>query len=152
MDGFSSTLNEILVEVYHNILKMEEQTLKNMGNVQLSINEMHLIECVGKKVEAGLTVSELASALRITRPSATVAVNKLEKKGYVEKRNCENDGRVVRVFLTHQGKVIDNYHKFYHRNMVKEISGDFTEEEKQCLIRAIEKLNDFFVSSIGETK
>ena len=92
MEDFSSTLNEILVEVYHNILKMEEQTLKNMGNVQLSINEMHLIESVGKKGDSGLTVSELASALRITRPSATVAVNKLEKKGYVEKRNCENDG------------------------------------------------------------
>ena len=59
---------------------------------------------------------------------------------------------MVRVFLTRQGKVVDNYHKFYHRNMVKEISGDFTEEEKRCLIRAIEKLNDFFVSSIGEIK
>ena len=152
MDRFAESLNDILAEVYHNILKMEEQTLKNMGNLNLSINEMHLIECVGKGPESGVTVSEIACALDITRPSVTVAVNKLEKKGYVIKKSCENDGRVVRVLLTRRGKVVDSYHKFYHRNMVKEISGDFTEEEKDCLLRAVGKLNEFFKKSISENR
>ena len=152
MDQFSSSLNEILVEMYHNILKMEEQALKNKGNLHLSINEMHLIECVGKGAEKGLTISEIALALDITRPSATVAVNKLEKKGYLKKQSCENDGRVVRVFLTRRGKVIDSYHRFYHTNMIKEISGDFNEEEKTCLLRAVGKLNDYFKNSIGDNR
>jgi len=150
MDGFAAELNGILVEAYHNILRLEEQALKKTSKISLSISEMHLIECVGKGRENGRTVSELADDLNITRPSATIAVNKLEKKGYVKKASCENDGRVVRDYLTHEGEKIDAYHRFYHKNMVKEISDTMTDEEKNCLLKAIRKLNEYFIKSIGE--
>ena len=95
MDLFAEALNDILVKAYRNILRLEEQSLKTISDTSLSINEMHLIECVGKGKEEGVTISNLASELCITRPSATIAVNKLEKKGYVKKINCQDDGRVV---------------------------------------------------------
>ncbi|MGM9974595.1 MAG: MarR family winged helix-turn-helix transcriptional regulator [Clostridiaceae bacterium] len=152
MDKFDIELNSILVEVYHNILRLEEQTLKNANGISLSINEMHLIEAVGKGGDEGRTVSEIAEELNITRPSATVAVNKLEKKGYLEKVNSKDDGRVVRVHLTKEGEVIDRYHHFYHSKMVREISSELTEEEKTYLLKAIYKLNDYFKKGIGETK
>jgi len=144
MDSFAVALNNILVEVYHNILHLEEQALKNSNKIQLSISEMHLIEVVGEKAETGCTISEIARKLKITRPSATIAVNKLEKKGYVEKFNCENDGRFVRVHLTKEGSKINAFHSYYHHNMVKEISEEFTEEEKVNLIKVIERLNNYF--------
>ena len=150
MDDFSSALNSILVEVYHNILRVEELSLRKDSKVNLSINEMHLIEAVGSADGTGITISELAEKLKIRRPSATVAVNKLEKKGYVRKVDCENDGRVVRVYLTPEGKKIDAYHKYYHRNMVKEISDEFTDEEKICFMKAVRKLNEYFKKSIGD--
>ena len=150
MDDFSSALNSILVEVYHNILRVEELSLRKDSKVNLSINEMHLIEAVGSADGTGITISELAEKLKIRRPSATVAVNKLEKKGYVRKVDCENDGRVVRVYLTPEGKKIDAYHKYYPRNMVKEISDEFTDEEKICFMKAVRKLNEYFKKSIGD--
>lgn len=152
MDQFSNTLNELLEEVYQNILRMEEVILKKKGKIPLSINEIHLIERVGKAGENGLTLSELAQALGITKPSATVAVNKLEKKGYLVKHGSESDGRIVRILLTHQGKVVDHYHRYYHRKMVSQLSAEFTEEEQDCLIRALDKLNNYFKSSIGDKK
>lgn len=152
MEAFVSELNRILIEVYHNILRLEEKALKASSKISLSISEMHLIECVGKWSDSGRTVSELADDLNITRPSATVAVNKLQKKGYLIKQNCENDGRVVHVFLTHEGKKIDAYHRFYHRNMAKEISDGMSEDEKLCLLGAINKLNVFFKNSVGDNK
>ena len=152
MDKFDMELNSILVEVYHNILRVEEQTLKKANGISLSISEMHLIEAVGKGAEAGRSISEIAEDLNITRPSATVAVNKLEKKGYLEKLSSKEDGRVVRVHLTREGQVVDRYHRYYHHNMVKEISSEFTEEEKLYLLKAINKLNDYFKKGIGENK
>lgn len=149
-DDFTVVLNDILVEVYNNIIKLEEQTLKNNGRLNLSINEMHLLEIVGKYSDTGITISELAQGLGVKRPSVTVAVNKLEKKGYVRKSDCQSDGRVVRVFLTKDGRKVDAYHQYYHRNMVREISSDFTDEEKAHLIKAIKKLNDYFKKSISE--
>jgi DNA-binding MarR family transcriptional regulator len=152
MDGFTVELNGILVSAYHNILRLEENAVKKNSKVPLSISEMHLIECVGKMQGIGRTISELANDLVITRPSATVAVNKLEKKGYVQKASCENDGRVVRVYLTHEGEKIDSYHRFYHKNLIKEISHNLTDEEKNCLLKAIRKLNEYFNKSIGENE
>ncbi len=49
MDEFSVALNDILVEAYYNILDFEEQAIKKDHRLKLSINEMHLIEAVGKK-------------------------------------------------------------------------------------------------------
>lgn len=150
VDGFAAELNSILVEVYHNILRLEEQALKKNSRIPLSIREMHLIECVGKAKKDGRTISELAHDLNITRPSATIAVNKLEKKGFVKRSDCESDGRVVRVRLTHEGEKTDAYHRFYHKSMVRKISDGLTLEEKDCLMKGIRKLNEFFIKSMGE--
>lgn len=148
MDEFSKALNDILVEAYYNILHFEEQAIKKNNRIHLSINEMHLIESIGKADKSGRTISEIAEDLNITMPSVTIAVNKLVKKGHVEKMKCTNDGRVVRVRLTKLGNTINTYHQFYHRNMVKQLSESFSAEERECLMRAIVKLNEFFQKSL----
>ena len=53
MDSFSSQLNAVLVDTFNNILKFEEDLLKHSTNIDLSINEMHLIEHVGKNKNDG---------------------------------------------------------------------------------------------------
>ncbi len=151
MDGFSTALNQILVEAYHNVLDLEERSLRQSKVIPLSINEMHLIECVGKAPrDEGITVSEVAQAMNITRPSATAAINKLERKGYLTKRTCQSDGRVVRVYLTREGKKVDAYHAFYHRQMVHSIARGMDDREKSVLLQAIENLNVFFKESIEQ--
>lgn len=152
MNDFSKALNDILVEAYYNILHFEEQAIKNNSKLQLSINEMHLIESIGKEENTGKTISEIAEDLKITLPSVTIAVNKLVKKGYVEKMKCEHDGRSVRVRLTKLGSKIDAYHQFYHINMVRELSKEFNENEQQILMRAIVKLNNFFTKSLKKSE
>lgn len=152
MDDFAKALNDILVEAYYNILHIEEQAIKNNSRLQISINEMHLIESIGKEGSIGRTISEIAEDLKITAPSVTIAVNKLVKKGYVEKMKCEIDGRVVRVRLTKYGSKIDAYHQFYHRNLVREISKDFNEQERETLLNAINKLNNFFEKSLQKSE
>lgn len=144
MQGFAQMLNNMLVEVYHNILRVEEEFLKNNNRINLSIREMHLIECVGMNREEGKTVSEIAEYLKVARPSVTVAVNKLERKGYLEKQGCRTDGRIVRVRLSREGRKVDAYHRQYHMNMVRAIEAEFTPEERELLLHTIVKLNDFF--------
>lgn len=147
MKSFSHLLNQILVEAYHNILRVEEEFLRKYNGIDLSIREMHLIECVGVERNKGKTVSEIAECLKIARPSVTVAVNKLEKRGFLERKGCDSDGRLVRIILTREGRRIEAYHRRYHMRMVREIEEAFTEQEKEYLIRAIIKLNNFFTGS-----
>ena len=140
MDAFAIALNEVLVDTYHNILRVEEKALKKSGRIHLSIKEMHLIEAV------------IADAMNITRPTATVAINKLEKRGYLEKKAGNEDGRTVRVTLTRSGKRIDHFHRLYHYNMVTKIAEGLTDTEKDSLFQGIRKLNEFLKESLGEKK
>jgi len=144
MDEFSIKLNDILVETFRSILKVEEQMLKQSSKIDLSISEMHLIEAVGKNGNQGRTISDIAEDLSITLPSVTIAINKLVKRGYVQKVKCKNDGRVVFVSLTPLGSKMDAVHRYFHKSMVRNVAKDLTEEEKSAMLKGIDKLNTFF--------
>ena len=143
---FSTELNDLLVEIYRNIQILEESELKK-NRLNLSINEMHLIELIAKG-GAGMTVSEIAQQLKVTKPSVTVAVNKLVQKGYCEKRRMEDDGRAVLVALTPSGRKVDAFHRRCHRSMIREISDDLTEAEKADLLRTMSRINSYFRTKI----
>ena len=144
MDDFEKSLNNVLVDTFNSILKFEENSLKKIVSVPVTITEAHIIEVVGTQKNKETTVSEIASMMRISTPTATVAVKKLEKKGFIKKAPCAKDGRRAIISLTEMGKKIDKAHGLFHTRMVRNISRQFREAEKEVLYRAITKLNEFF--------
>lgn len=145
MDRFAEELNELIVETFRSVNKMEEQTIRRFTKINLSISELHLIEAVARGGESGRTISDLATDQEITLPSVTVAINKLVKKGYVEKIRSEYDGRVVYVKLTRQGRKVNSGHQYFHKNLARSVATALTQEEKETLLKGISKLNDYFV-------
>lgn len=143
MKPFEEQLNEVIVDTYRSILRVEENILKRSDQTDLSISEIHMLEAVGKGKDRRRTISELAEVLNITLPSVTVAINKLMKKGYVEKIRGEEDGRIVYVSLTRQGRRIDSAHRYFHESMVRSIIRDMTESEMQALYKGVMKLDTF---------
>lgn len=143
MKPFEEQLNEVIVDTYRSILRVEENILKRSDQTDLSISEIHMLEAVGKGKDRRRTISELAEVLNITLPSVTVAINKLMKKGYVEKVRGEEDGRIVYVSLTRQGRRIDSAHRYFHESMVRSIIRDMTESEMQALYKGVIKLDTF---------
>ena len=141
---FSSQLNTVLVETFRNILKVEEQMVQSNEHLNLSISEIHLLEAAGKNNTEGRTISALAEEMAITLSSVTIAVNKLEKKGYVCKTRGTQDGRTVYVALTPRGKKVDHIHSAFHKKMVANISEGLDDHERDAMLMGIIKLNDFF--------
>ena len=150
MKPLEEQLNDLIVDAYRSILKVEETILKRSDNIDLSINEMHMLEAVGKGKNKPKTISEIAEDLGITLPSVTVAINKLVKKGYVEKLRGEEDARIVYVTLTKQGKKIDSVHRYFHESMVRSIISGMSEQEQQVLYQGILKLDLFLQKKISE--
>ena len=132
MSGFSAKANELLVEIYRNVQILEQNELKKQ-RLNISINEMHMIELIAKG-KTGMTVSEIAQQLKVTKPSVTVAVNKLVQKGYCEKQRLPGDGRAVQVMLTPEGKKVEAFHRRCHRRIIAEICEDLSEEEREELL------------------
>lgn len=141
-------LNELLVDTFNIILKSEEISLKKLDKVDLTMNEMHLIEAISKNGQNS-TVGSLAAILGITMPSVTVALKKLENKGCVEKNKSSEDGRSIFVTLTEKGKILNELHKKFHTHMISQIIGQLTEDEQNLLHKTVLKLNKYFKKALA---
>lgn len=148
MQAFTEVLNDMLVAVFHKILRVEEEYLQKGIGIGLTIREMHMIEYMGKVGGEGRTLSETADFLGVARPSVTVSVRKLEQKGLLIRNGCTQDGRVIRVTLTREGRRVYMHHMRFHMLMVRELESGLNEDEKSTLISAISKLDRFFGKSI----
>jgi len=144
MDDFEKSLNNVLVDTFNLILRFEENSLKKIVSVPVTITEAHLIEAIGTQENGETTVSEISTLQGISMPTATVAVKKLESKGFITKAPCAKDGRRTIISLTEMGKRINKAHSLFHKRMVKNISNQLQEAEKDVLFRAVAKMSNFF--------
>ncbi|MGL5438989.1 MAG: MarR family winged helix-turn-helix transcriptional regulator [Filifactoraceae bacterium] len=146
MEDLNEKLNNMLVEAYTTILKAEEEMIKSVDKIDLSMSEMHMIESVGK-FNSG-TISDIAGDLGITLPSVTISINKLIKKGYIEKIKSEIDARMVHVKLTHDGERVNSMHRYFHRKMTDAVIHEMSDDEKDAVYRGVKKLKNFFEKKI----
>jgi len=148
MDDFEKSLNHVLVETFNSILRFEESSLKKIVSTPVTITEAHMLEVIGDRENEETTVSEISSLLGVSMPTATVAVKKLESKEFIKKVPCAIDGRRTIISLTEKGKRINKAHSLFHKRMVKNISGQFQDDEKEILYRAVTKLSEFFKDKV----
>ncbi len=143
MNAFAAALNDLLVSTFNTILKLEEQTIKNMNGSDLSISELHMLEAVHREPVKGRTITDIAQDLSITLPTVTVAVGKLAQKGYVRKQKGREDGRTVHVLLTEAGRRAEVSHRFFHRQMVQAVTKDIPDAEREVLLKGLRNLKTF---------
>ena len=139
---YQEELLELFLDLHEKLVLTTEAALQDGRFKNLSRNDLKTLKAIGLHGEK--TMGETAQELRITLGTLTVAINKLVKKGYVKKEKSNTDGRVVYVRLTDKGLRIDKIHQYFHVKMVKDISKEMTDEEKEVLIHGMEKLNGFF--------
>jgi DNA-binding MarR family transcriptional regulator len=135
-------VNELLVETFNDILQIEHRALKEGVLNDLSITEIHTIDAIG--MYKYRTMTQVAQDLKITVGTLTTAINKLLKKGYVDRKRGEEDRRSVMITLTRKGKLAYRIHGKFHYHMVHETIDGLNNEEEEILIKSLEKLNDFF--------
>ena len=150
--GMFQEFNQLLVEIFRNILSLEEQTLRTT-QLDLSIGELHILETIGqhaRKEKEGCSISQIALDQEITLPSVTVAVKKLEKKGFVKKLRSAEDARVVRVTLTRAGRRADAAHRYFHEQMVRSLLREVSDAQVPMLLGALKNLNQFVHAKAAE--
>lgn len=138
----------LMLQIFNMVVKTEETALKETANSHnLSVAEMHTLVAVGKHDPD--TMTNIASKLLINVSTLSIAINKLEKKGYVERIRTEEDRRVVRIKLTNKGrKALETHEKFYF-DMVEEACGDMDEQEKRIFIQSLENMSEFFMQKLS---
>lgn len=136
-----AAINALLVEIFNDILTIEENALREGQFNDISVTEVHTIEAIG--MYGSKSMSEIAKALNITVGTLTVAINNLVKKEYVERFRCEADRRVVNIGLTKKGRLVFRVHDKFHMDMVKSAIEGLNNEEEIVLSGSLSKLNTF---------
>jgi DNA-binding MarR family transcriptional regulator len=137
-----NVLNELLVDIFNDILQIEESAIQSGEFKDLSVTEIHTIEAIGMYEPRNM--SEVAADLKITLGTLTTAINKLIIKGYVERKRIESDRRVVQIQLTKRGKLAYRIHEKFHNDMIKATIDGLSTQEEEVLIKSLERLNNFF--------
>jgi len=135
------TINEILVNLVHEIWDLEEQAIITDEFKDLSNNDMHIIESIGMGVDS--TMSMVAKKLGITAGSLTTSINGLVNKKYVLRERGEIDRRIVYICLTEKGQKAYRHHARFHENLTEAVIASLEEEEVPVLLKALNTLSEF---------
>ncbi|MDF2594686.1 MAG: regulatory protein MarR [Clostridia bacterium] len=141
MKNSIEVVNELLVNLFNDILTIEKESLESGPFNDLTMTELHIIEAIGL---VSKTMSETAAKLGITSGTLTTAITRLLKKGYVIRNHTQEDRRVVQISLTHKGKLVYRLHEKFHATMVKSIVNELSAEDNNILIESLSRLTQFF--------
>lgn len=141
MDGHAR-INDILVNLFHEILALEEKAIITEEFQDISLNDMHIIEAIG--LGEGKNMSAIAKLLNITMGSLTTSMNSLVNKKYAIRQRSEEDRRIVYIRLSKKGECAFLHHKRFHEKMTDAVVAKMPEQEMQVLLQALGRLDSFF--------
>jgi len=124
-----------IVEFYEKLSNWEHEVVRGSD---LTPGQMHAIEIVGH--EGALRMKELAEKLGVTTGTLTVTVDRLERKGLIERQPHETDRRSYRVVLTAAGHEHFARHHAFHLKLTEEIAAALTAEELEGFERVLAKV------------
>ena len=142
--GTYETLNEVLVSLFRDVNDIEQKAIITSEFGDLTNNDMHVIEAIG--IDEPKNMSTIARALSVTVGTLTISMNRLVKKGYVDRQRSSEDRRVVYISLSEKGVKAYHHHKKFHEQMIESVVKELTEEELEALVKALTKLNSWFRS------
>lgn len=133
-------INDQLTELFYNIIEMEDRIAANDQYTDLSSADLRFLSAVGVGNNRK-TIGQVGEDIRIARQTAQHASASLTKRGYITKMTNPNDGRSQWLILTDKGMEVVNYYRNRIRNNVKDMTGNFSEQEMDGMIRLLAQMN-----------
>lgn len=94
----------------------------------------------------GITIGELAKKLEISTATASVSVKRMEKTGFVIKKEDEKDTRITRLYPTQKAIETPEKIKNHMQALEKRLTGNMTEAQ----INELTELLDIVAENISE--
>ncbi|HXF22676.1 MAG TPA: MarR family transcriptional regulator [Streptosporangiaceae bacterium] len=111
------------------------------GSCGLSINEFEVLLRVSRAAGPGLRQGLLRSAVRLTQPSLSRAVARLERHGWLRRSGAPGDGRGVLVAITPAGREVLGRAAALHAGIIRTLLLDQLDpDEQELLARALTRV------------
>ncbi len=99
---------EVMRTSFNAFLKMYfdscKEVYEELDLKELSDRQFKYLRAIDKK--GSMTMSELAQAFDLSKPTITEVIRRFEDSGLIIKKRCKSDGRVSNITLTKRGKLL----------------------------------------------
>ena len=143
MSDYRASIDHVLVHLFNDILRIEENALWNSGVRELSMREIHILQAV-EEARAQNTMSAVAAQLHVTVGSLTVAVNTLARKGYLTRQRSAEDKRRIHLLLTPKAEEVNRLHEAFHRQMTDAVIQAIPPEQLDLLCATLDNVTTYF--------
>ncbi len=105
---------------------------------QLSFNEYDYLKVL-HYAKHPMRVTDLASEMEVTKPSATNMTKRLEKKGLVVRAACSEDARAKRIALTERALHHLNHEAKVYQTLAHQLESELDAQESEQLTQLLTK-------------
>ena len=117
---------------------LQAHALKNIASLGLGLSDFGVLEVLLHK--GPLPVNTIGDKIHLTSGSVSVAIDRLEDKGLVERRNDPRDRRTRMVHLTAAGRKLIECAFARHAEAMERAASGVTGRERDELIRLLKKV------------
>lgn len=133
-----NTLYSSIARLFHRNRCFMDEQLRKRGITELGFSHIRIIIIL--HVFKVLSMKEVTEKISKDKSTVTILVNKLEKKGYLRKKVCEEDRRVTYLELEEKAKEILNIIFEVSDIFQNRVENILDEEERKMFIKIMSKL------------
>ena len=133
-----NTLYSSIARLFHRNRCFMDEQLRKRGITELGFSHVRIIIIL--HVFKVLSMKEVTEKISKDKSTVTILVNKLEKKGYLRKKVCEEDRRVTYLELEDKAKEILNIIFEVSDIFQNRVENILDEEERKMFIKIMSKL------------
>jgi len=111
--------------------------MRSLESAAVSPAQMTLLDWIAAMPGCG--VQDIADGLKLTPPTVSVGVRKMEESGLVERKPNPMDGRSVQFFLTRRGRLLQQQIQDSHREKFRRLLAGLTQQEQETLLGLLER-------------
>ena len=125
----------VLARAHGSIVDYIERSIRAQG---LGVSDFMVLEVLLHK--GPLTISAIGEKVLLASASMTSAIDRLEKRGLVARRNCSSDRRLRYVDLTDGGKAFIEEIFARHEVDLEKVTAELSEEERNTMYEGLKKI------------
>ena len=131
----SSDIYEFFLNNIQKVVVPEE-----LIKLEMSLSRFELVALMTTEKSQNVTMSILAQKIAVPMSTATGIVDRLVKKGLLERGRSDEDRRVVTVSLTEEGKRVVSEVNTHFEKFIEKIKAVITQDEFETAIRIVKKV------------
>lgn len=108
-------------------------------------SDFAVMECLRHR--GSQTINAIGTKVSLTSGSITTAVDRLERRGFVERANSDEDRRAKVVSLTEEGSKVIRAAFEKHQVDMEQMASPLSVSERQTLLKLLKKLGKSAASS-----